>query len=448
MREKEIIKFINNPKNNIKFIKIIFPDVLGREMNFTIPSEELESVFSQGKGFDGSSVEGFVRTEESDLIIVPDPDTFRVLPWQYELENLTWKEAIIFGDIFTPEGKHFKEDSRYILKEILKKTKKFGKLFVGPELEFFIFANSQNPQTLDSGGYFYGGRWGEIRKAVQIYLKETGILTDYDHHEVAPSQHEIDLKFSDALSVADSIVLAKYIIKRTTRKTGFYASFMPKPLPEFNGSGMHLHLSLWKERKNLFFKNNEDFISDLAKGYIMGLIKYGKEIQLGLNQWVNSYKRLMPGFEAPVYLAWGKRNRSSYIRVPDYQPGKEKSTRIEIRSPDPTCNIYLCLALIQSAGISGIKENLKFISPEEKDIFKMKKSEFNKKNIKMLSGNLNKALECFKQSKLSKQTLGKDLFQKIIQNKEKEWKDYRKRANKKYDKKVTQYEIERYLPVL
>jgi len=446
--KNEIIKFVKEPKNNIKFIRVIFADVLGREMNFTIPSEELASAFSRGKGFDGSSVEGFARTEESDLIIIPDPKTFRVLPWNYELNDLTWKEAIIFGDIFTPSGEHFEADSRYVLKKVLRETEGFGELFVGPELEFFIFADSQNPKALDSGGYFHGGLWGEVRKAAQLYLKKMGILTDYDHHEVANSQHEIDLKYSDALSMADSVMIAKYVIKRVARKLGFHASFMPKPITRVNGSGMHLHLSLWRDNRNLFFKKNGDFISDLAKGYIMGLIKYGEEIQLGLNQWVNSYKRLIPGYEAPVYLAWGKRNRSSYIRIPDYQPGKEKSTRIELRSPDPACNIYLALALIQKAGVSGIEEKLKFVPPQEKDIFKMTKAELKKKKIKTLSGNLKGALDCFKKSKLAKQTLGDNFFNKIIQNKEREWRDYRKEVGKKHDREVTDYEISRYLPVL
>ena len=445
--ENEVLSFLKSEKE-VKFIRIIFPDVLGREMSFTIPSEEMKSAFEMGKGFDGSSVEGFARIEESDLIIVPDPKTFRILPWDYQVDGLSWKEAIIFGDIFTPKGEHFEGDSRYILKKTLEKTKKFGNLFVGPELEFFIFESENDPILMDHGGYFYGGKWGEIRKASQLYLKEIGIDCEYNHHEVAPSQHEIDLKFADAMTTADSIMLAKYVIKRVSRKLGLFASFMPKPITGLCGNGMHLHLSLWQKNKNLFFKNKGDFLSDLAKKFIMGLINYGKEIQLVSNQWVNSYKRLTPGYEAPVYLAWGKRNRSVYIRVPEYQPGKGKPSRIELRSPDPACNIYLALAIIQAAGVQGIKENLKFLPPEEKDIYEMTKTEMKRKKIETLSKNLKEALEIFKKSKLAKETLGKHIFQKLIQNKEIEWQKYKKAVGKKYEKEVSPYEIKKYLPVL
>jgi len=445
--ENEVLSFLKSEKE-VKFIRIIFPDVLGREMSFTIPSEEMKSAFEKGKGFDGSSVEGFARIEESDLIIVPDPKTFRILPWDYQVDGLSWKEAIIFGDIFTPKGEHFEGDSRYILKKTLEKTKKFGNLFVGPELEFFIFESEDEPILMDQGGYFYGEKWGEIRKASQLYLKEIGIDCEYNHHEVAPSQHEIDLKFADAMTTADSIMLAKYVIKRVSRKLGLFASFMPKPITGLCGNGMHLHLSLWQKNKNLFFKNKGDFLSDLAKKFIMGLINYGKEIQLVSNQWVNSYKRLTPGYEAPVYLAWGKRNRSVYIRVPEYQPGKEKPSRIELRSPDPACNIYLALAIIQTAGVQGIKENLKFLPPEEKDIYEMTKTEMKRKKIETLSKNLKEALEIFKKSKLAKETLGKHIFQKLIQNKEIEWQKYKKAVGKKYEKEVSPYEIKKYLPVL
>jgi len=445
--ENEVLSFLKSEKE-VKFIRIIFPDVLGREMSFTIPSEEMKSAFEMGKGFDGSSVEGFARIEESDLIIVPDPKTFRILPWDYQVDGLSWKEAIIFGDIFTPKGEHFEGDSRYILKKTLEKTKKFGNLFVGPELEFFIFESEDEPILMDQGGYFYGGKWGEIRKASQLYLKEIGIDCEYNHHEVAPSQHEIDLKFADAMTTADSIMLAKYVIKRVSRKLGLFASFMPKPITGLCGNGMHLHLSLWQKNKNLFFKNKGDFLSDLAKKFIMGLINYGKEIQLVSNQWVNSYKRLTPGYEAPVYLAWGKRNRSVYIRVPEYQPGKGKPSRIELRSPDPACNIYLALAIIQAAGVQGIKENLKLLPPEEKDIYEMTKTEMKRKKIETLSKNLKEALEIFKKSKLAKETLGKHIFQKLIQNKEIEWQKYKKAVGKKYEKEVSPYEIKKYLPVL
>jgi glutamine synthetase len=443
----EVLSFLKKEKG-IKFIRIIFPDVLGREMSFCIPAERMKEAFENGKGFDGSSVEGFARIEESDLNIVPDPKTFRVLPWNYELGGVVWKEAVVFGDIFTPKGNHFEGDCRYLLKRTLGKTKNFGQLFAGAELEFFLFENEKEPKLLDHGGYFHGGKWGEIRKLAQIYLKEMGIEIEHDHHEASPSQHEIDINYGEVIDTADSVILAKYVIKRVARKLGIFASFMPKPITTVNGSGMHTHLSLWRNGKNLFFANRGDFLSDLAKKYLMGLIKYGREIQLVLNQWVNSYKRLIPGYEAPVYMAWGRKNRSAYIRIPQYQEGKEKSTRIELRSPDPACNIYLTLAIIQAAGIQGIKENLRFLPPEEKDIFEMTKSEMKRKRIKTLSKNLKGALELFKKSKLVKETLGNHIFQKIIQNKEIEWQKYKKAVGKKYEKGVSPYEIKEYLPVL
>ena len=467
--QKEVLDFLKENKI-VKFVRIIFPDVLGREMSFCIPSFGMKSAFENGKGFDGSSVESFARIEESDLNIVPDPKTFRVLPWPYEAAGLSWKEAIVLGDIFTPKGEHFEGDCRYLLKKTLEKTKNFGRLFAGAELEFFLFENENEPKLLDNGGYFYGGKWGEIRKISQLYLKEMGIDVEHDHHEVAPSQHEIDIKFGDALTMADSVILAKYVLKRAARKLGLFASFMPKPITKINGSGMHLHLSLWRNGKNLFFEKRGDFLSDSAKEYLTGLIKYGREIQILLNQWINSYKRLIPGYEAPVYLAWGRKNRSAYIRISEYQLGEEKSTRIELRSPDPACNIYLALAIIQATGIKGIKEHSKFPPPEEKDIFEMTKAEMKKKKIKTLSKNLKETLELFKKSKLVKETLGEHIFQKIIQNKEIEWGNYKKAVGKKpstraklgagpvphrnkvsgagFEKKVSPYEIKEYLPVL
>jgi len=445
--EKEVLEVLRERKE-IKFVRIIFPDVLGREMSFTIPSHEMESAFKNGKGFDGSSVEGFARIEESDLNIVPDPKTFRVLPWNYELEGIVWKEAVVFGDIFTPKGEHFEGDSRYLLKKTLEKTKEFGQLKVGVELEFFLFESEREPKLIDHVGYFHEGKWGEIRKLAQIYLKEMGIDVEHDHHEVAPSQHEIDIKFGDAISTADSVILAKYVLKRIARKLDLFVSFMPKPITTVNGSGMHIHLSLWRDGKNLFFENKGDFLSDIAKKYIMGLINYGKEIQLVLNQWVNSYKRLIPGYEAPVYIAWGRKNRSAYIRIPEYKEGRENSTRIELRSPDPACNVYLALAIVQAAGIQGIKENLKFLPPEEKDIYEMSKSEMKRKGIETLSKNLKEALELFKKSKLTRETLGEHIFQKLIQNKEIEWQKYKKAVGNRFAKEVSPYEIKEYLPVL
>lgn len=443
--KKEVLELLKKEKE-VKFVRLLFPDVLGRIMSFTIPSEELESAFEEGKGFDGSSVEGFARIYESDLIIVPEPETFRVLPWFYDLAGVQWKEAIVFGDIFDSQGNHFPGDSRFLLKKTLEKYKDYGELFVGPELEFFIFENDISPKPLDRGGYFHGGRWGELRKVAQIYLKEMGIEIECDHHEVGASQHELDLKFSDALTIADSLMITKYVLKRTSQRLGLYVSFMPKPVTTLPGNGLHLHLSLWKDGKNLFFENKA--LSHLAKKFLMGLIHYGKEIQILLNQWVNSYKRLVPGYEAPVYMAWGIKNRSAYIRVPEYRPGKEDATRIELRSPDPSCNIYLALSAILTAGVKGIEKEFELIPPQERDIYHMDEEEMREAKIQVLSSNLKEALEFFKKSDLTKDLLGEHLYTKIIQNKEIEWERYERAVGKKYDREVSPYEIEEYFPVL
>jgi len=446
--ETEVLNFIGDKENKIEFIRIIFPDILGRAMNFTIPSSELEIALKEGKGFDGSSVEGFCRVEESDLFIVPDPTTFRVLPWVYEDNDFSWREAVMFGDIFTPDKKHFLGDSRYNLKRVLQKTEDIGKMFVGPEMEFFIFPNKKEPKLTDEGGYFYGGLYGELRKSIQLFLKKIGIPCDCDHHEVAPSQHEIDIKYKDALTMADSVMLAKYIIKRVIRKAGLFASFMPKPITTVNGSGMHLHISLWEGNKNLFFKDEKEPLSNLAKGYIAGLIKYGKEMQVVLNQWINSYKRLIPGYEAPTYLAWGQKNRSAYVRIPQYQRGRERSTRIELRNPDPACNIYLALTIVQAAGTQGIEEKLPFPPVVEEDIFEMTIKERRERNIDTLSKNLQEALGHFKNSRLVKETFTEHILNKFVANKEYEWSLYSKNVEKGFEKTVSDFEIKHYLSIL
>jgi len=435
--ETEVLNFIGQKENKIEFIRLLFPDILGRLMSFTIPSSELETALKEGKGFDGSSIEGFCRVEESDLFIVPDPKTFRVLPWTYENNNFSWREAVMFGDIFSPDNKHFLGDSRYILKQVLKKTEGSGEMFVGPEMEFFIFPDKKKPKLTDEGGYFYGGLYGELRKSIQLFLKE-----------VAPSQHEINIKYKDALTMADSVMLVKYLIRKVVGEAGLFASFMPKPITTVNGSGMHVHISLWKGDKNLFFKNEKDPLSDLAKGYISGLIKYGREIQVILNQWVNSYKRLIPGYEAPTYLAWGQRNRSAYVRIPEYQKGRERSTRMEVRNPDPACNIYLTLAIIQAAGMQGIKEKLPFPLPVEEDIFEMTIAERRAKKIDTLSKNLKEALDHFRKSRLIKENLTSHIFDKFIANKEYEWSLYTKNVKKGFESSVSDFETKHYLPVL
>jgi len=443
-----------NPENNIEFVRIMFPDILGRGMNFTIPSYELEKTFNDGKGFDGSSVEGFVRIEESDLIIKPDARTFRLLPWEYKGFNndLRWREAVIFGDILKPDGSPYEGDSRYILKRVLEKSKKdhdVDDIMVGPELEFFIFPNKHEAVPLDDGGYFFGGLHGGIRKEIQLLLKKMGIDSEYDHHEVANGQHEIDLRYLSALKMADVGMLFRYMVKKVAEMHGLYATFMPKPLNAQNGSGMHIHQSLWRKGKNLFFEKNDSYhLSATAKHYIAGLMAHSGELAPVLNQWVNSFKRLIEGYEAPVYIAWGQKNRSAYVRVPEYQPGKEHATRLELRSPDPSCNLYLAFATMFMAGLKGVKEKYPLADPVEENIYKMSNSKQKKFKIKTLPRTLENGLKAMEKSDLMKSTLGDHVFRTFIANKKLEIQEYSQNVSGEYDKQVSEYEVKRYLPVL
>ena len=452
--EEEVLKAVLDPSNRIEFVRVMFPDILGRRMDFSFPNYELAKAFRDGKGFDGSSVEGFVRIEESDLIIKPDPKTFRVLPWIYSgfSEDIRWREGIMFGDILTPEGAHYEGDTRYVLKKTLEKGREefdIEDLKVGPELEFFVFPNNGEAAPLDEGGYFLGGKHGEIRKEIQLLLKKIGIETEYDHHEVANGQHEIDIKYESALKNADISMLFRYMVKKVARMHGLYATFMPKPINGQNGSGMHVHQSLWRNGKNIFFDEKDKYhLSESAYYYMAGLMTHAREISAILSQWVNSYKRLIEGYEAPVYIAWGQRNRSAYIRVPEYQPGKERATRVELRSPDPSCNLYLASACMFMAGMRGIQKKYRLIDPVEENIYEMSNARQKKLEIKTLPANLAEALKTMHKSDLLKETLGDHIFVKFLANKRWEIEEYSKNVSSEFDKQVSDYEIKKYLPFL
>jgi glutamine synthetase len=440
MNKKEVEKIIE--EKDIKFIEIWFSDILGYLKSFTIPKEELEKGFNEGIGFDGSSILGFTRIDESDMVAVPDPNTFCILPWRPREKGT----ARMFADILTPDRKPFEGDPRYILKRNLEYVKrKFGYTFnVGPELEYFYFKDSTNPEVLDKGGYFDlipRDEAIDLRRETVLTLEEMGIKVEYAHHEVAPSQHEIDLRFTDALTMADIVMTHRLTVKEIAFRHNVYATFMPKPLFGVNGSGMHVHMSLFKNGKNVFFdKNGKYFLSKVALQFIAGLLKYTPEICAIICQWVNSYKRLVPGYEAPVYLSWAQRNRSDLIRVPMYKPGKEQATRIEYRPPDPACNPYLAFACILRAGIKGIEEKLLPPPPIEKNVYEMSEEERKKLGIKTLPGSLIEAIQITEKSALVKETLGEHTFYEFINNKKIEWNNYRTQ--------VTTYEIEKYLPVL
>ncbi|MHA1890653.1 MAG: glutamine synthetase family protein, partial [Promethearchaeota archaeon] len=372
-------------EKDIKFIRIWFPDILGKIKSFAITREELEMAFKEGYGFDGSSIKGFQTIEESDMIAKPDPATFQLLPWRPREKSV----ARMFCDILNPDGTPYDGDPRYALKKALKRANDKGFTFyAGPELEFFYFKDDKSREILDVGGYFdltTLDAASDLRRDTILALESMGIKVEMSHHEVAPSQHEIDLRYKEGLEMADAATTMKIVVKEIATKYGVYATFLPKPINGENGSGMHTHQSLFKGDVNIFFDADDPLhLSDVAKHYIAGLLKYVSEFAIITNQLVNSYKRLIPGYEAPCYISWAKRNRSAMIRVPMYKPGKEKATRIELRSPDPACNIYLAFAAMLMAGLKGIEEGLECPDPIEKNIFNMNQLTKDSLNIKSL----------------------------------------------------------------
>jgi glutamine synthetase len=429
-------------EQNVKFIRMWFTDILGFLKSFAITIGELERALEQGMGFDGSSIEGFVRIDESDMLAMPDPSTFQLLPWRPR-EHAT--VARMFCDILRPGGEPFEGDPRFVLKRNLARAAELGyTYYVGPELEFFYFKNSETPEPLDHGGYFDlipPDIASDFRRDTVLTLDEMGIEVEYSHHEVAPSQHEIDLRYTDALTMADNVMTYRTVVKQIAQKYGVYATFMPKPIFGVNGSGMHVHQSLFKGERNAFFdKNGEYHLSKIAKYYLAGLLKHAPEITAVTSQWVNSYKRLIPGYEAPVYLSWARRNRSDLIRIPEYQPGRENATRIEFRSPDPACNPYLVFSVMLAAGLEGIEKKYEIPEPIEENVFEMTEEERKKRGITTLPGSLYEAITLTEQSEVVRKALGDHVFSSFIANKKVEWDRYRTH--------VSDYEIKRYLPIL
>lgn len=426
---------------DIKFIRFWFTDVLGFLKSFAVTPSELETAFSEGMGFDGSSIEGFTRIQESDMVAMPDPATFQVLPWRPEQQGV----ARVFCDITTPDGAPFAGDPRYVLKRNLQRAADLGYTFyVGPELEFFYFKNSEGTEVLDRGGYFDLTPLdvaSDFRRKTIFYLESLGIPVEYSHHEVAPSQHEIDLRYTDAATMADNVMTYRLTVKEAAQESGVYATFMPKPLFGENGSGMHVHQSLFKGDKNAFYDANDQYhLSKEGKGYIAGIIKHGREICAVTNQWANSYKRLIPGYEAPVYLCWSRRNRSASIRIPMYKPGKEQATRIEVRYPDPACNPYLAFSVMLAAGLEGIEKGYEVPAEQGDNIYKMSDAELTSAGIESLPENLAQAIEIMEGSDVVRRALGDHVFEYFIRNKKEEWNEYRTQ--------VTEFELKKYLPVL
>jgi len=437
--KNDVLKLVK--EKNISFIQFWFTDVLGILKSFAVTPSELEEGLEEGMGFDGSSIEGFARIEESDMIAMPDPSTFQFLPWRPQDRPV----GSIFCDILQPDGSPYEGDSRYVLKRMTRKLAENGyKAYMGPELEFFCFESQDNPKPIDKGGYFDNrplDMGSDLRREIIFALQDMDIQVEYSHHEVAPSQHEIDLKYDEALTMADKTMTYRIVAKEIARKMGYYATFMPKPLFGENGSGMHVHQSLFKDNINAFHDPKDQYnLSQLAKFYIAGIMRHARELAAITNQWVNSYKRLVPGYEAPVYISWARRNRSTMVRVPMYKPGKEQATRIEFRSPDPACNPYLAFAVMLAAGLKGIEQNYPLPEPIEEDIYEMDEGARERAGITSLPGNLFEAIQEVEKSELVRETLGDHIFNKFVANKKIEWDRYRMH--------VSQFEIEKYLPIL
>ena len=429
-------------EHDVKFIRLWFSDILGMLKSFAITVEELERALEEGMGFDGSSIEGFARIDESDMVAMPDPDTFQLLPWRPQERHGV---ARMFCDILKPGGEPYDGDPRLALKRNLKRAADLGYIFyVGPELEYFYFKDAKGTEPLDAGGYFDMmplDMATDLRRDTVLTLGEMGIDVEYSHHEVAPSQHEIDMRYTDALTMADNVMTYRLVVKEIAVKHGVYATFMPKPMFGVNGSGMHVHQSLFKGKSNAFFDAKDKyFLSKTAKHYIAGLLKHAPEITAVTSQWINSYKRLVPGYEAPVYLSWARRNRADLIRVPEYKPGREEATRIEYRSPDPACNPYLTFSVMLAAGLEGIEKQYEVPAPVEENVYEMSEKERKERGIATLPASLAEAIELTEKSKVVRKALGEHIFNAFIKNKKIECDLYRTQ--------VTDYEIKRYLPIL
>src|SRR3954454_25232468 len=431
--------------HKIRFIRFWFTDILGQLKSFSINKEELDDAFEGGMGFDGSSITGFNAIEESDMIAMPDPSTFAVLPWRPEAQGV----GRMFCDVLTPNRDPYEGDPRYVLRRALQRAADMGfdAFNVGPELEFFSFPSAKpegRPEVLDEGGYFdltTLDAGSDVRRETVLALEQLGIPVGYTHHEVCPSQHEIDMRYKGALAMSDDCMTYRITVKEYALKNGWHATFMPKPLQGENGSGMHVHQSLSADGKNAFFDADDQyFLSDVAKAFIAGQLKHAREIAPLFAQWVNSYKRLVPGYEAPVYLSWSRRNRSALIRVPLYHPGKEHATRAELRCPDPACNPYLCFAGMLHAGLEGIEHGYELPEPMEQNLYHLTPEERHRRGIEQLPETLGEAIEIAAESELVLRVLGEHAFNRFVEIKRSEWEDYRVQ--------VTPYEIEQFLPIL
>jgi glutamine synthetase len=444
---KDIIARVD--EDGVEFIRLWFTDINGQLKSFSVGREELEGALNEGMGFDGSSITGFNAIEESDMIAMPDPDTYTLLPWRTHGEK--GNVARMFCDVLKPGGEPYEGDPRFVMRRALARANDMGfdTFNLGPELEFFYFASDELgedglPTILDKGGYFdltTLDAASDLRRDTVNALKRVGIPVEYTHHEVGPSQHEIDMRYAEGLRMSDNAMTYRIVVKEIAAEHGVYATFMPKPLFGENGSGMHTHQSLFSEGKNSFYDADGDYhLSDTARSYIAGLLRHAREIAALFAPNVNSYKRLVPGYEAPVYCAWSQRNRSALVRVPVYHPGKEQATRAELRCPDPSCNPYLTFAAMLHAGLDGIENGYECPEPMERNLYELSHDERIERGIEQLPETLGEAIEVLAESDLMRRALGDHIFDRYVELKRAEWEEYRVQ--------VTRWELEKYLPVL
>jgi glutamine synthetase len=429
-------------KEGVEYVLFWFTDIEGHLKSFAITPSELEGALDDGMGFDGSSITGFNAIEESDMVAIPDPTTWRLMPSRPGEA----KVGRLICDVVKPDGQPYEGDPRFAMRRALERMQSMGfdTFNIGPELEYFLFKSKDGTETLDEGGYFAMTALDaatELRNETIKALEQMGIAIEYHHHEVAPSQHEIDMRYANALDMADQTITYRLVVKEVAAKNGVYATFMPKPLFGENGSGMHTHMSLFKDGRNQFFDGSDQHnLSPVGKHFIAGLLRHARELAPIFAQWVNSYKRLVPGYEAPVYVAWSQRNRSALIRIPLYKPGSEQATRAEIRCPDPACNPYLTFATLLHAGLEGIEKGYELEPPMESNLYHLTAEERRERGIVSLPETLGEAIDELAGSELMRRALGDHIFDAYVRLKRKEWDEYRIQ--------LTQWELDRYLGVL
>jgi glutamine synthetase len=433
-------------ERGVKFIRLWFTDVAGTLKSVAVAPAEIEGAFAEGIGFDGSAIEGLARTSEADMLAIPDPSTFQILPWRGSVDPA----ARMFCDIATPDGQPAAADPRNVLRKALDKAAALGfSFYVHPEIEFYLLKSSELgadglPVPVDQAGYFDnvpGGTAHDFRRRAVTMLEQLGISVEFSHHEGGPGQNEIDLRYADALSMADNVMTFKTVVKEVAIEQGVYATFMPKPFTDQPGSGMHTHFSLFEGDKNAFFDASAEYhLSNTARKFMAGVLKHAPEITLVTNQFVNSYKRLWGGGEAPSYVSWGHNNRSALIRVPLHKPEKAQSTRIEYRAMDSAANPYLAYSLLLSAGLKGIEENYELQAETEDDVWSLSDMERRAMGIEALPQSLDHAIRKLEESELAAEVLGERVFSYVLANKRNEWAEYRSQ--------VTPFEIEQNLRTL